>query len=56
MTSGLVDDGVIIGTLFDWQIGAAASDADDATSPRTATTLFCEISFDTAVAASSGFD
>ena len=24
MTSSLVDDGVIIGTLFDWQIGAAA--------------------------------
>ena len=56
VTSGFVDDGVIIGTLFAWQIGPAAIDADDATSPRTATTPFCEISFETVVAASSDFD
>src|SRR5207244_8618535 len=50
------DDGEIIGTLLAWQIGPAAIDADEATSPRTATTLFCEISFETVVAASSDFD
>src|SRR6185369_12215764 len=56
VTSGLVDDGEIIGTLFAWQIGAAAREADDATSPSTATTFCCEISLVTAFAASSCFD
>ena len=56
MTSGLVDDGVIIGTLFDWQTSAPAIEFDDATSPSTASTPFCEINFVTAVDASSDFD
>ena len=45
MTFGLVEAGEIIGILFCWQIGAASSDLDEATSPRTATALSCEIEF-----------
>ena len=53
---GLVDEGVIIGTLFAWQIGAAARECDEATWPSIATTWFWLISFVTTVEASSGLD
>ena len=52
VTFGLVDEGVIIGTPFSWQIGAPASDSPDATSPSTATTPSREISRVTAEPAS----
>ena len=45
-----------MGTLFAWQIGAAASERDEETSPSIATTWFWLMSFVTAVAASSGLD
>ena len=50
MTFWLVEAGEIIGILLCWQIGAASSDRLDATSPSTATTLSCAISFRTIVA------
>ena len=56
MTFGLVEAGEIIGILFCWQIGAASSDFEEATSPRTATTLSCEISLRTMVAGWPAFD
>src|SRR5207248_3294522 len=43
VTFGFVDAGEIIGTLFCWQIGAASSDFDDATSPSRATISSCEM-------------
>ena len=56
VTFGFVDAGEIIGILFCWQIGAASSDFYDATSPSTATTLSCEISFRTIVAGCPAMD
>ena len=56
MTFGLVDDGEIIGILFCWQIGAASSERDEATSPSTATTLSLEINLRTTVADWPAFD
>src|SRR5271170_701093 len=50
VTFGFVDDGEIIGILFSWQIGAASSERDDATSPRIATTPSLEINLRTTVA------
>ncbi len=47
---GLVEEGEIIGILFSWQMGAASSERDDATSPRIATTPSLEINLRTTVA------
>jgi len=54
VTRSLVDDGLIIGIMYFWQTGAAASERRLATSPSTATTLSWVTSFVTAFDASSG--
>jgi hypothetical protein len=51
----LVEEGETIGIWLAWQIGAAASERDDATSPSRATTLFWLMSLVAAVAASSAW-
>ncbi len=51
-----MEDGEIIGTLLDWQMGAAARECDEATWPSMATTWFWLMSLVTAVPASSGLD
>src|SRR5450432_35123 len=56
VTLGLVELGEIIGILFCWQIGAASSERDEATSPRMATTLSREISLLTTVAGSPALE
>jgi hypothetical protein len=56
VTLGFVDEGEIMGTPAAWQIGAPASERDDATSPITAMTRSWLMSFCTAVAASCAWD
>src|SRR5258706_348292 len=56
VSSTLVEEGEIIGTLFVWHVGAASIERDDATSPSTATTLSFAINFFTTVEASPCLD
>ena len=54
VTSGFVEEGVIMGTPFASAMGAMASERDDATSPRSTAIRSCTMRRVAATEASSG--